>query len=344
MTHCRAQTVLPLLMLLAAAPASAQDIGRTESLQSDATAPVAEAAKQEAARRFEHAIKLYEDTDYTLALAEFERVYELMPDYRVLYNIGQVSIQLGRYARAYRTLKEYVARGGSELPADRARAVEADLSSLSGKIASVSVDVTPAGAEIWVDGTVVGTAPLAERLVVDVGEHRLEARLGGYVPGSRSITLAGGDRRELSFRLEPEAPKSAQPPTPPTAAPTPVMRAQPTRAPFEGTRSWTWLGWASTGVLATGALVTGALGASAASDLRGLRTTAGTSRRELDQARGRASSRLVVADILGGAALVTGGVTLYLQLSRSPAKDKAMRRSPFRLALAPNHVALVFER
>ena len=103
----RTISALMFLTVVVARPAHAE-----QKSGGEAPPVVAESAKREAARRFEHAIKLYEDADYTLALAEFERVYELMPDYRVLYNIGQVSIQLGRYARAFRTLKEYVSRGG----------------------------------------------------------------------------------------------------------------------------------------------------------------------------------------------------------------------------------------
>src|SRR3954468_11523471 len=142
MHRFRSSFAVPLLALLATQHAFAQ-----EPAAPPATDRVPDAtAKQEAARRFEHAIKLYEDGDYTLALAEFERVYELVPDYRVLYNIGQVSIQLGRYARAFRTLKEYVARGGGELTPERAATVATDLSQLSGKIARLSVQAEPSGA------------------------------------------------------------------------------------------------------------------------------------------------------------------------------------------------------
>src|SRR5690242_6272314 len=140
MPMLRLATALPLIALLVSPRAFAEDARTAPKGGSVSSATGGDAsAKQEAARRFEHAIKLYEEADYTLALAEFERVYELVPDYRVLYNIGQVSVQLGRYARAFRTLKEYVARGGTELAPDRAAAVQADLAQLAGKIARIGV-------------------------------------------------------------------------------------------------------------------------------------------------------------------------------------------------------------
>lgn len=304
------------------------------------------AAKQDAARRFEQAIKLYEDADYTLALAEFERVYELVPDYRVLYNIGQVSIQLGRYARAFRTLKEYVVRGGTELSPERAAAVQADLAQLEGKVARLSLQVQQPGAQISVDGVAMGRTPLAEPLVVDVGQRRVQVELAGYVTQSQTFTLAGGDRREGTFALQPVEVAAA--PSRPSAEPKPVEASRTPAGPQPqagGHRSsWLGVGWASTGVLAAGALVSGGLGASAASDLRDLRTTPGTTRAALDDAQGRASSRLLVADVLGGAALLAGGVTLYFQL-KSSRDDRALPGgTAWRLLVGPNQVQLAFER
>jgi tetratricopeptide (TPR) repeat protein len=339
MHRFRLTQALPLLALFATQQAFAQ---ATPAAPATNSAPPA-AAKQDAARRFEHAIKLYEEADYTLALAEFERVYELMPDYRVLYNIGQVSTQLGRYARAFRTLKEYVARGGAELAPDRAAAVQADLAQLAGKIARLSVQVEQAGAQVSVDGVAVGRSPLAEPLVVDVGEHRVQIELPGYVAQSQTFTLAGGDRRETTVVLQAQ-------PLVPAPAPVEAKRDKPRvapatpRAPSSHQSTWVGVGWASTGVLAAGALVSGGLGASAVGDLRELRGTLGTSRSALDQAEARASSRLLIADVLGGAALVAGGVTLYFQLSGSRREKAAAPSSAtWRLLLGAKQVQLAFE-
>ena len=338
---------LPLLALLVSQRAHAQGAPPAAPPEEGSSKSFGDASvKQEAARRFEHAIKLYEDADYALALAEFERVYELVPDYRVLYNIGQVSIQMGRYARAFRTLKEYVARGGAELAPDRAAAVQADLTLLSGKVARVSLQVEQAGAQLSIDGVAVGRSPLAEPLVVDVGEHRVQVELAGYVAQNQSLTLAGGDRREVAFTLQPTASVA------PAVTPTPLQPVKPRAAPAplapktsSNRGTWIGVGWATTGALAAGALVSGALGASAAGDLKDLRGTAGTSRQALEQAQSRASTRLLLADVLGGAALAAGAVTLYVQLSGSSHEKPPTQAaaSQWRLLLGPSNVALRFE-
>jgi len=339
MPSLRTARTLAVLTLVTASPALAQQA----TLSEKPSAPAADSAKQEAARRFEHAIKLYEEADYTLALAEFERVYELMPDYRVLYNIGQVNIQLGRYARAFGALNEYTTRGGAELPPDRRAAVQADLDLLSGRVARISVSVDQTGAEIALDGTVMGKTPLVEPLIVDVGERTLRVSLPGYVSQSRSLTLAGGDRRDSSFVLEREAPSPSATPALPAGL-TPTQPARPASVPPPTHPSRTWIGWSSTGALAAGALVAGALGATAASDLDKLRGTPGATRPELDQARSRAGTRLLVADLLAASAVVCGGVSLYFQLSHSPANPKAGARPPLKLVFTASNVSLAFER
>jgi hypothetical protein len=301
--------------------------------------------KQEAARRFEHAIKLYEDGDYALALAEFERVYELVPDYRVLYNIGQVNIQLGRYARALRSLREYVSRGGDELPPDRRSAVQADLDLLQTRTASVTLVIRPEGAEVSIDGVVIGKSPLAEAVVVDVGERTVQARLAGHVTRTQTLTLAGGDRREVALELEPERAAVVPPTVAPSARPSPaVPHPSQTRASTaEHKPSWLWAGWTATGALAVSSAVSAALGASAVSDLNAQRDSREATRASLDDAKSRAQTRLLVADILGVAAVATGATTLYFQLSSSSATDRPNAPTRVGLGIAPGGVTLRLE-
>ena len=336
----RLVTALPLLALLVSSRALA-DEPRSSSAS---VAAASDSAKQEAARRFEHAIKLYEEGDYTLALAEFERVYQLVPDYRVLYNISQVSIQLGRYARAFRTLKDYLNRGAAELSPDRAAAVQADLTQLAGKVARVTVQVEPAGAQVKVDGVAVGRSPLPEPLVVDVGERQIQVELPGYVAQSQTLILAGGDRRDAAFTLQ-QAPASA--PAAPAGPRDKPRAASPSADTHASSNRGTWLGlgWTATGALTAGAIISGALGASAAGDLRDLKATTPVTPAELERAQSRARTRLLVADVLGAAALATGVVTLYVQLS-GPRHEKLAAHaesSRWRVSLGPSSVAFAFE-
>ncbi|RYZ04654.1 MAG: PEGA domain-containing protein [Myxococcales bacterium] len=306
-----------------------------------ANAPDA-AAKQEAARRFGSAIKLYEDGDYQLALAEFERVYELVPDYRVLYNIGQVSMQLGRYARALRTLREYMGRGGDAVPSDRRSAVRADIEVLETRTATLTLDIQPAGTEVWIDGVLIGQAPLAQAVVVDVGERTVQARRRGFVGRTQAITLAGSDQRQLVLALEPE-PKTAPSGGPALVGPSPAgpRTAAPTRE--SKSRPVLWVGWGTTATLAAGSAIAAVLGASAASNLRDLRDARTATRDALDQEHDRAAARFLVADVLGVAAVAAGATTLYFQLSGSRERERAPQQARLGFSVLPNGVSLRVE-
>lgn len=311
------------------------DAGKADGAKTDAprAAPDA-AAKKEAARRFDHGIKLYEDGDYTVALAEFERVYELVPDYRVLYNIGQVSIQLGHYARALVTLREYVARGGNELPADRAKSVQADIDLLTGRTASIVLQVEPEGVEVTIDGKVIGTTPIADPVVVDVGERRVELKRSGFVSQEQTLSLAGGDRYVDQVKLVPEAVASERP-----IGPAPIETLPPAKKAPTKTKPIVYAGYGLTSALAVGAVVSFALGASAAGDLKDLKSTRGVTQDELDDAKSKAHTRLLIADVLGAAAVATGAVTLYLHLSGS-GKERARSAGDVWVGVGPRQVSL----
>lgn len=330
---------IPLLAALSMpALASAQSAAPPEERP-----PANAEQKQEAARRFEHGIKLYEEGDYALALAEFERVYELVPDYRVLYNIGQMNMQLGRYARALRILREYVSRGGDELPPDRRGAVQADLRLLETRTATLDLDVQPAGAEIWLDGVLVGRSPLAEPLVVDVGQRTVQVRVRGYVARTQTVTLAGGDRREVSVVLQEERATTAAQPQP-KARPEPPPSAPPRAATASsGTSRWVWAGWTATGLLAASSAVSAALGASALSDLKELRESRTAQRSDLDAAGGRARERFLVADVLAATAVATGATTLYFHLSGPRSATPAEPRTKLGVNLLPTGISVRLE-
>ena len=130
----------------------------------------------EAKQRFDRGFELYEEGEYPLALIEFNRAYELVPNYRVLYNIGQVCIQLGQYANARRTLEEYLAKGGDGLAADRRAAVDKDLEMLRHRTAFLTISSNVENAEVLVDDVSVGKTPLGPALLVDAGVHRATCR------------------------------------------------------------------------------------------------------------------------------------------------------------------------
>jgi tetratricopeptide (TPR) repeat protein len=312
--HSAAQTSSQREPLRSGEPApAAQD--STAPAARDSAAPAADRAEvqREAGERFRRGLELYNDGDPSLALVEFERAYALVPNYRVLYNIGQVSVQLGRYARARQAFERYLSEGNAEIPAERRQAVETDLTMLARRTAFLTLSVEPAGAEVRVDDALVGRAPLTERILVDAGERRIRIRKPGFEDRSERVVLAGGDEQRLSFKLDALPQRTLI-----------VERRVEARSGAEARqqrrKALLIAGWAGTGALTAGAVIFGALGAGAARDLDDLRQQR-TSRGELDEQRSKAKTRFVAADVLGATALALGGTTLYFSLKRQ--RDEA---------------------
>jgi tetratricopeptide (TPR) repeat protein len=292
--------------------------------------PSAEAVA-EAGQRYDRGLKLYSEGEYRLAVIEFERTYQLVPDYRVLYNIGQVRIQLGDYARARLALERYLREGGAQLSAARVEAVKGDLDMLEGRTATLKIQSTQVGAEVLVDGESVGVTPLADPVLMNAGDHSIEVRKVGYRARVLRRTLAGKDAGEMSVELD-EIPSS------PTA-PTDSNRLSSPPAPPRATAP-IWIGWATTGALAAGAGVTGILGLRAADKLDSLNAQPAV-RSELDSQKNRARMFLVTSDALTAAAVVAGGISLYLTL-RSPASSAQQTDSAsLGISLTPSEVRLV---
>jgi tetratricopeptide (TPR) repeat protein len=291
-----------------------------------AASPPTEAATKEARDHYEAGLALYSDGEFQRAAIEFDRAYELVPNYRALYNIGQVRIQLHNYARAMKALQAYLKEGGSKIDAERKKSVNDDLEMLSTRTALLTIETNEAGAEIVVDGEVAGTAPLPEPLLLDTGDHRIGVRKAGFVPRENSITLASRD--SLSMRIDIQKEELSKP----------VVVVAPTTAAADRT-AWIWGTWSATAALAVGAGVTGGLGIKAANELDDKRSTLGSTRDELDSAQSRAKTLLNTSTVLGVGAVVTGTIALYLTLSKPSGPDKSKKRAGLRIG--PTSVDLV---
>jgi hypothetical protein len=277
---------------------------------------------------------LYAGAEYVLALVEFERAYQLSPNYRVLYNIGQVRIQLGRYARAFEALTQYVKEGGDTIDAERRAAVQKDIDMLAERTAKLTVRTNEPGANIQLDGVVIGVSPLAGPLIVDAGEHNIGVRKVGFYDRFQSITLAGRDARTVDFELV----KFKQ------DGPAVVVERRTERQIVERPgRPLMWAGWAATGTLGIGAGVAGYFRVQKAQELESKRTQYPVKQDDMQRTKRSAQTLFLAADLMGASAVVLGGISVYLTLSSSEkAVNRVTRRAPgkVRVGISPKGVKL----
>lgn len=266
-------------------------------------AAVDDANVQEARRRFDRGLRLYGEGDFTLALIEFERAYELVANYRVLYNIGQVSIQLRRYAKAREALEQYLDEGGDEIETTRLAEVQADIDMLKPRTAKLLVTTNAPKAKVLLDGQLLGALPLSGSVLVDAGDHLVKVDAPGYQSSEKNVVLAGGDEITLAVSLDVIRP-----------ARTVEKQTIVVHDVANNDNTWKWVGWGTTGVLAAGAITTGIFGLNSASKLEDLVNTAGVSHEELSSEQSRAKRMFLASDILAASAVAAAAVSLYLTI------------------------------
>jgi len=269
------------------------------------------ADQDKAATRFKKGFELFREGDYEAALIEFRRAYRLAPNYAVLYNIGQVYFQLQDYAGALESLEQYLADGGSKVPAKRRASVEKDIRKLKSRVGMLNISTNIEGVEISVDDVVVGTTPLSEPVMVSAGRRRVSASKRGRMPVRKVIEVAGEETQSVELELpamaksEPsvvyvEGEGGDRPPPPPDED--------------ESSSGVPWLAWGITAGL--GAVTGGFAIATVVSEssLDDTRENGPATQDELDSASAQTTAFAAVTDVLLAGTLIAGGISLYLTI------------------------------
>jgi hypothetical protein len=182
--------------------------------------PVAQASEH-----FQRGVRLYQEDDFRASLIEFNRAYELAPNWAVLYDIGQSQYQLREYPGALKTLEKYIKDGGSAIPADRRSQVDREIAELRGRVAHVTMTSNTEGADLTLDDAPLGHTPASEPFVIGAGRHKLSAAKVGFVTATKVVDIAGGDTLNVELDLIPETTAPATPESPPNYTPAIVSGA-----------------------------------------------------------------------------------------------------------------------
>ena len=184
--------------------------------------------KAVAREHFEKGVAAFNDKRFGEAALEFDTAYKLSPASVVLYNIGQVNVLLGRSVEAVEAFEKYLADGAASIPPERQAEVRAEIEKQRAQIGTVAITTQPIGAEVRVDGRLVGKTPLARPMSVTAGRHTIEAQLPRYTPEARDLDVTGKARIEIELKLKPVLVIVKEPAAPPSvlpAAPTPTTNA-----------------------------------------------------------------------------------------------------------------------
>jgi len=298
-------------------------------------------AQAEGRAHFRSGVDFFKDGDYRAAMIEFKRAYELAPNYKVLYNLGQTSLELQDYAFALRSFERYLADGGREILAARRAKIEGEIEKLRRRVARVEVTTNVPDAEVFVDDVSVGRTPLPAPLAIGAGRRKISAvKSGGTTV--RIIDVVGGDSTTLSLEIvEPTSGPSAGtiallPPQPPEATRPLAVAPESPRAPpsapsipvptheVSPEKTGLSIGITATGALGAGAVATGILALSAKKDFDNTIARYGVDAQAVSDARSKTRTLALVTDVLAGATVLAGGITVIVAVrGGSSSKERA---------------------
>jgi hypothetical protein len=318
-------------LLLLPALATAQTPAPVEPTPSHASAPPVDAQKTEPFREpataverakihYDRGIQLYAEENFEAALTEFERAYELSPNFRILYSLALIQRHQNDYAAALANFQRYLREGGAGLPEDRRAEVEKEIAVLKPRCASLQIKANVDGADVFVDdapacatgslGTCVGKTPIAGAIVVNPGRRKIVATKPGYAMATSIVNVAGLDAININLEL--------------------TSLAVADRKVDVRPRNRAIIAWSATGVVAVGAVVTGVFSLNATSKLKSDREALNANPDVLSSDAKHVKTLSLVADIFTGTAIVGGLVATYFTYqalrpeTEAPAKPSAV--------------------
>jgi hypothetical protein len=147
--------------------------------------------------------------DYAGALSLYRRANEIQPSPRGMAQVGLAEQALERWIEAEDHLSQALVARTDEWITKRRRILEQALRVVQGHLAHLLVEGGPNGAEVLVDGEVIGLLPFPRPRRVVVGKRKLEVRAVGFLPASRTVDLASGATVRERMELQPTAPRPA---------------------------------------------------------------------------------------------------------------------------------------
>jgi hypothetical protein len=163
---------------------------------------------------------------------------------------------LGHWAAAETNLQEALRASADPWIAKNRSTLESSLAVIDQRLGTLEILGQPVGAEVRVEGQVVGTLPLNKPLRVTAGGVAIELRAPGHITIARSVTVPASELTRENIVLQPspkETPKVSEDASgipPPIAVPH-SGSADPTTA-AQGTQTAAWVTLGAAGLLLAG--------------------------------------------------------------------------------------------
>jgi hypothetical protein len=165
--------------------------------------PAPESAEDRAAHALSAGNKAFREGRFADAERAYLEAFTVKKGYDIAGNLGAAELAQGKLREGAQhlaiTLRMFPITGE---PAVRERMQQAFDQCRSG-VGAVRVEVDVRGAQVLVDGTPYGEAPLVDDVFVDPGEHTFEARAEGYTAATQRVTVDRGGAAVVKLPLAP---------------------------------------------------------------------------------------------------------------------------------------------
>jgi tetratricopeptide (TPR) repeat protein len=298
----------------------------------------------EAKAHLQQGAKAYSKKRYKDAVDHFLNANRLVPSPALSFNIAKAYEKLGDFAATLNFYRDYLRRAPNAPDRPDIEKLVAKYEGMLRErgVQQLSVLSTPEGATVALDGEAVGVTPWTGEL--PPGKHIATVQLRGYADAVEQFELAPDHAMDVSVELEAAAESAAALPQRQSDAPQPTSSEPP---PVEdatrdepradrGVRAPTWIAFGVGGVALGAALGFELMRRSSEEDARNAPTQV-EAKDSFDTMEKQQTTSRILAGV-GGVALLTGGVLLIIDMSRS--SDKAASRPAFIAGCTPSSCAL----
>lgn len=157
---------------------------------------------QQAQARWNDGRAAFDRGNFEMAWIAFKQAYAAYPHPALLQNLGETELRTGRFVDAARHLSLYLRTG---VPTESERKLAArSLTKASERLGAVVVTTDAAGAEVRIDGELIGKTPSEDApWYVEPGEHTIVLHKDGYVDGRIVLNVASGPPTKTAVSLKP---------------------------------------------------------------------------------------------------------------------------------------------
>ena len=285
-------------------------------------------AKVKAKAMLNEGSALYQSGDYAGALEKFKEAHFTYASPKIWFYIGQATRDLGRFDESMAAFEKFLI-GASEASPGAITDAKKAIEELRPKLGQVRIGCQTPGAELNIDGKVVGQAPLLDPIWVLPGRHQITALSSETSPSIETVNVIAGS--EILVDLKSTSLPMAVPVE--ALAPPPAIRQPLKENPYETFsvtepkhheqpngwwlgRNWTWVAAGSTVVFATTAAIAGLMMQSKFDSLRSSCgrasvTHVGCSQSDKDSVNLRKNTANVFWGLTAAAAVATGALFYF---------------------------------